>query len=345
LDALGDLVSARGFALGLLWGGLAVLVSPPLARFARRSLVDTGGLAFACAAFLAMHGWGGRIAAPWSVAFALVLLALGGAGIKQLELRVPARLPRTIVASGLALLPGAIALAIAVPVDRPAWVPWTIMGSTIAVGTLLHDFDRAHSVRAAPFLLLMISVVGAYLTVPSTSQMLVLLGVSVPLALLSFPQPLATFGPAGSTAIAGVYCWIAVVEARTSPGAVVGALGALALLIAEPIGRRFRRTVTSERARRRRRSRSRQFAKRYGEKWWVIVATAGVCQLALALYASRIAGLEGSAFMAILALAPALTVAVFTVAEVIPSKKDTEARRPRSSAALHRSQSRGRHAW
>jgi hypothetical protein len=347
LDALGDVLSARSFALGLLWGGLAVLLSPPLARFTRRNLVDMGGLAFGLAAFLALRGWGGSAVAPWGTAVALAVLVAGGHAINHLELRMSARVPRAAIAPLLALAPGAVLLAITVPIKDPAWVPYAIAFTVPVVGGLLHDFDRVHSARSAPFLLLFISVLGAYLTVPSTDLMLVLLGVSVTLALLSFPQPLASFGPAGSAAVAGVFCWIAVVEAGSQPGSAVGAIGALGLMLAEPIGRRFRKKLTGTgKTSHRRRRRTRDLAARFGDKWIMVVGTSAVCQLALALYASRVAGLEQTVFMALLSLTPALTVAVFAVAEIVPAEEAEPRRRShRDLPPWRQTPPRRREAW
>lgn len=344
MDALRDLVTARSFALGVLWGALVVLCSPPLARLARRRVTNMGGLAFGLAAFLALRGWGGAAVAPYGVAFALVLLTIGGAAIDHLELRLPTRVPRAAIAPAIALLPGAIVLGVFAPIHNAAWAPYTIALVTPLVGGLMHDFDRVHSARPAPLLLLFISIVGAYLTVPQTALVLVLVGVSVPLALLSFPQPLAALGPAGSALVAGVFCWVVVAAGHESPGSVVGALGALGLLVIEPLGRRFQKVFTTHAMRRSMRRRPRELAARYGERWIVVVSTAAVCQLLFMLYAARIAGLEHTAFMALLSLTPAFVVGMFAVAEIVPSKEPRT--HGRSSHRHSRSpSSHGRHAW
>jgi hypothetical protein len=341
LDALGDLVTARAFALGLLWGGLAVLLSPFPARLTRRTTADMGGLAFAFAGYIGVRAWGGTGAAPLSIACALALLAIGGNTVDHVELRLSAELPRAAVAPLVALAPGALALAVAVPVRHPLWVPFVVFVSTVIVGGLLHDFDRAHGASVAPFLLLLISVVGAYLTVPDTRMLVVLCGVAVPLALLSFPQPLAGLGPAGSAAIAGLFCWVVTVSARTDEAAVVGGLATLGLLIAEPVGRRFRKAFTTNAAKTLTRGmRRRSHTRRSADRWTIVVLTAAVCQIGLILYAARVVGVEDTAAMATLALAPAAVATAFVVADIVPTNEP----RTRSHSYGH-ARTRRRAAW
>lgn len=340
MDALGDLVTARAFALGLLWGGLAVLLSPFPARLTRRTTADMGGLAFALAGYIGVRAWGGTGAAPLSIACALALLAIGGNTVDHVELRLPSDLPRAGVAPLIALAPGALALAVAVPVRHPLWVPFVIFVATVIVGGLLHDFDRAHGAQAAPFLLLLISVVGAYLVVPDTRMLVVLCGVAVPLALLSFPQPLAGFGPSGSAAIAGLFCWVVTVSGREHESAVVAGLAALGLLIAEPVGRRFRKTFTTNAAKTLRRGLRRSHSRRPAERWTVVALSAAICQIALILYAARVVGAEQTAVMATLALAPAAVATAFLVAEIVPTNE------PRARSHSYRPvRSRRRAAW
>jgi hypothetical protein len=320
LDALRDLVSARSFALGLLWGALAVVASPLPARLLRRPTADVGGLAFAFATYIGVRAASPAGDAPLAIALALILLALGGSAINRLELRLSPRIPRASFAAAVALGPGALALALAIPVRHPLWVPFAVVVTTPIVGGLLHDFDRAHGVTAAPFLLLLIASVGAYLSVANTQMTFVMCGVAAPLALLSFPQPLAALGSAGSAAIGGAWCWVVVVSGRGNPATVVGGLAVLGLLLGEPVARCLRRVLTNWAPGVRRAPQHPGSRVRAGrpDHWFLIVASAAVCQTGLMLYAARVSAVEHTAGMALASLAPVFVIMSLVATEIIP---------------------------
>ena len=78
---------------------------------------------------------------------------------------------------------------------------------------------------------------GVFVSVPDTEESLVLLGVSLPLALLSFPDSRAGFGVSGAYAALGVAMWVIVQGELGRPAAIIGASAGLGLLLADPIAR------------------------------------------------------------------------------------------------------------
>jgi hypothetical protein len=321
VDALGQLMSAREFAIGLLWGALAVVVSPSPARVFRRRTSDMGGLAFAFATYLAVRVVGPARIAPISVAGALIVLAVGGCAIDSVDLRLPMRLRRSSLAAVIALTPGALALAVAVPGRQSLWLPVVVFVATLIVGALLHDFNRVHGATGAPFLLLMISSLGVYFTVPRTHMALVMCGVAVPVALLSFPQPLAAFGSAGSAAVAGAFCWISAASGRESSATVIAALGALGLLLGEPISRRVHNLVRANSdplVQRRPQRADTSAANRRPDRWLLVATAAAICQVAVVLYIARIAAVENTALMALVSLGPPFLMLALLGTEIVP---------------------------
>jgi hypothetical protein len=141
----------------------------------------------------------------------------------------------------------------------------------------------------------------------------------VPLVLLAWPYAVAALGPGGAYAAVALLLWVVPIDGIGRPGAIVGAIGAFGLLLAEPLGRalvpslerRFplpRRTIKQPRA-------------------WYVGA-----QLALALYASRVAGMVDDAIVAALLLVPALAAGLaFGVLLVLPERRKRRRRRRNGS--------------
>jgi hypothetical protein len=132
-------------------------------------------------------------------------------------------------------------------------VPGPLLGLLIvvpAVGTaaLLADFDVRWRHRGLGPVLLTVSLLGVYATVPDTEMALVAVGVALPLSLLGWPWPLAAWGRAGALAVAGSLLWVVASGGVGRGSAVIGGIACLGLLAVEPIARRLhphRRSVLS----------------------------------------------------------------------------------------------------
>jgi hypothetical protein len=225
------------------------------------------------------------VSVPGGVSWGLLLLWVAGA--------VAARTAAPAVVGPLAALPGALLVAGANRGLDAAWVPVVIVLGTVLVGMAAADLDRRTARLGLGPLLMTIAVVGVYFTVPDTEIMRAVVGVALPLVLLAWPYTAASLGAGGAYVAVGLLLWVVPIEGIGRPGAVVGAVGAFALLALEPAGRALvpylerrlplhRVQVTRPRT--------------------VFV----VAQVVLTLYASRIAGMAQDGFVAAIALIPAI---------------------------------------
>jgi hypothetical protein len=332
-------VSSKAFAIGLLYGALAYLATGVIAALRRRTR-EGGGIAFAGAAFLAMRDVYSAKAAPMSFALALALLAVGGHIAQRAQPRVWARWYVNFGRRAVALVPGAVVLIAAFPVDTPAWLRFAAGGGAAIAGVLVSDFDAVQGPRGAPFLFLALGALAVYFTVPDTELPLVMLGVAAPIALLSFPQPLRRLGPAGATAAIGVFAWVVVIGGRGRGGSIVAGIAALGLLLVEPIGRRIPVSNVALGKRRRRQPRT--------EQWLFIIGVAAIAQVALGAFCATISGRENDAGLAALMTAPALVLLGAASPYLLPSAVRARAHRPRGSGKSSRSRGSRRsrrYAW
>ena len=196
VDLFAPVVSSKAFAIGLLFGALGYLATGIIAALRHRTR-EGGGVAFAGALFLATRDLYSNRGAPLAFGAALVLLAVGGHLAQRVRPRIWAQWYVGPARTALALLPGAAVLAAAFPVETPGWLRFAVGGSAVLTGLLVHDYDATQGPRGAPFLFLLFAAVAVYFTLPDTELPLVMLGVAIPLALISFPQPLRRLGPAG----------------------------------------------------------------------------------------------------------------------------------------------------
>jgi ABC-type iron transport system FetAB permease component len=334
LDALNDLFHARAFALGLAFGGVAFLLTSMLGIVRRRRVPDAAGIAFAAAAWLGVRGAWGPELANGKVALALFALAVGGGCVVLIarHSQIGSRFP--LVVTAVAIAPGAVYLAAVTPLAGSSTSRAVLAIATIVIGVAMRDFDAMRGPVGAPWLLFAISAVGVYLAVPDTELARVMLGVALPFALLSVPKPMFPLGPAGSPALAGVFAWVVVVGGRGRPGSVVGGLATIGVFVAEPLGRRvFGNLLPPSR---------RLPTEPFEEDWRMVAAVAGIAQLLIALYASRVVAREDAALSALLIALPMILIAAFCVPMLYPkpqhhsSRHGMDAARPRRPSSVRR---------
>jgi hypothetical protein len=329
MQPLTDLLGSTEFAIGLLVGTVALLVALPAALALRAFVPQRGrrlgavGPAFAAGGVLALDGLLGTeelLGVPGGVVAGLVLLWVGGT--------VGARTGAPFVVGPVLALPGALLVAGANRGLDDLWVPIVMVAGTAAVGATAADVDRRTARLGVAPLLLVITVIGVYFTVPDTELMRAMVGVALPLVLLAWPYTAAALGAGGAYAAVALLLWLAPIEGVGRPGAIVGALGAFGLLAAEPAGRALvpylerrmvltRVVVTRPRA--------------------VYVGA----QAVLTLYASRVAGMAEGALFAALLLVPALAGGLaFGAMLVMPEHRRRRHRRrhrdaPASGSGAH----------
>jgi hypothetical protein len=300
VELFGHVLASRAFAVGLVFGALAYFASGVIAA-ARHTTNDGAGIVFAAALVLAVRDVFGAAAAPAGFVAGLVLLAVGGAVAARARPRVATAWYVSFLRTGAALLPGVVVLVAVFPVHDPTWVRLAVGASVLIATPLVHDYDATHGARGAPFLLLLVSALAVYYTVPDTELPLVLLGCCIPLALLSVPQPLRRLGPAGTAAAIGVYAWVVVVGGRGRAGSVIAGIAALGILVVEPLARRVPRSTTALGKKRRQRTRR-------SDTWLLVIGVAAIAQVALGMYCAKIAGRESDTTLAALMTAPALVL-------------------------------------
>jgi hypothetical protein len=228
--------------------------------------------------------------------------------------------PTPVVGVALAAAGGA---GIVAATDPPATLalplPWIAVVAGVA-GALLAGFDRRWRGHGLAPLLLAVSAVGVYATVPDVEWALVVVGAALPLTLLGWPGPLApgglrgprrrdgpaqpppSLGVAGSLAAAALLAWTVTAGGAGRPGSVVGGLACLGVLAVEPLARLLDPRHRSALARPR------------------VAWTALAAHLVLVAVAARVVGRTETVAAALplagLALAAALAVALAAAATV-----------------------------
>ena len=154
------------------------------------------------------------------------------------------------------------------------------------------DLDRRAARLGLGPVLWLVTVVGVYATVPDTELIRPLVGVAMPLALCGWPLRVARLGAGGVAAGIALLMWVAAAEGYGRPGSIVGAAGALGLLLVEPVGRVLlrRRVVPWSRV-----LSARAFALVFVGAHVLVVA-----------YATRIAGFQADGGPAFVLLVPGL---------------------------------------
>lgn len=165
---------------------------------------------------------------PAGLALALALLVVGGLVADANRWGLAAR--AALAAPGAASLAGLAAL------PDPGWALVLVALVTVVGGCLVVDMDRHWAAHGAGPVLLALTVVGIYETVPDPDLVLALLGVVVPMAALGWPLRLASLG-SGSVAFVGLLAWATAVGGRGRLSSVVGGLACLGLLVVEPLAR------------------------------------------------------------------------------------------------------------
>lgn len=319
---LTDLVGSTEFAIGLLVGTVVLLIALP-ASLGLRTLVPRKGRrpglfgpALGVGGFLALDGLLGTdelLAVPSGVGWGLLLLWVAGA--------VAARTASPAIVGALAALPGALLVAGANDGLAAAWVPVVIVLGTVLVGTGAADLDRRTARLGLGPLLMVIAVVGIYFTVPDTELMRAVVGVALPLVLLAWPYTAASLGSGGAYVAVAFLLWVVPTEGIGRPGAVVGAVGAFGLLALEPAGRALVPFLE-------RRLPLHRFPVTRPRTVFV------VGQIVLTLYASRVAGMAQDAFVAAIALVPAIAAGLAFGAMVsLPERRRRQPGRRRRAAA------------
>jgi hypothetical protein len=265
-----ELLGDDGFQLSLVWGVVLAVAAFVLSRFPR---VQVGyGIVAVVAALIALDA---QYRVPSRLALGLALLAVAG-GLADL---VRSTLLRIVV-----VIPGAAFVVLALE-GVPRWVRAVGFVAVLLGAPLVAATDR-RAPRPTPPLVL-VTVLGVYACVPDTEFARILVGAFLAAALLAFDPELRAVG-AGSCAAVGIVVWDACQEGAARPGAVIGAVACLGVLVLVPVfGRKLR----------------------LGDPWslvaWVVAGT----HVGLVAWCSRVAGLRHSALVATAIVIPGYLIA------------------------------------
>lgn len=204
---------------------LAVLVVAIIARsVGHRGPVPLGGVAVLVGAAAGLESVGLNDGTAW-LAAATTAVALGVASFSSRRLLwVVASVPGSVLAAEGATVEWHVALL----------VPATAVGAA-----LLADVDSGwRNPPAGPFVLV-VTILGVFLTVPDTERARVLAAAAVPLLVLSIPPGLARLGAASAGAAVMLLGWVVLLEGVGRSGAIVGAAGCLLAMALPPVVRRL----------------------------------------------------------------------------------------------------------
>ncbi|HEX6393043.1 MAG TPA: hypothetical protein VFZ97_06345 [Acidimicrobiales bacterium] len=211
---------AVGAGAVVSWGRRAVRG----ARGIKSSLpVPIAGLLFAAAA-LAGYQRTGHLVPGFALSIALLLTG----GLIGDIASLPA-VPRMLLSA-----PGAVVLATESALPDPLWARVFAGAITVVGAGLIDSLDRRCCRLGLGPLLLAVTTVGLYETVPDPDFALLLVGAALPMALLGWPIPLARLGGAGAAAAAGFLAWADAVGGRGRLGTVVAGGVCLGLFAIEP---------------------------------------------------------------------------------------------------------------
>jgi len=235
------LIDDRGFRNGLLFGTIALAaltamaVLRPGAPVRRRAPLRLAGLAAVAAAIAALDRTGVSVLLSDRLVWGVVLLAV--LPLVATVIAGPAH-PWARLAAALVAVPGALFVAAACELENSVeWVPFFVLGATVVGGALASDCDEANADAGLVPVMLAITALGMWTTVPDTEQILVVVGVLTPMAFLGWPVVRAAHG-AAIYGVVGLLGWVAAVGGRGRPGSVVGGVACLGLLLVEPLVRR-----------------------------------------------------------------------------------------------------------
>jgi hypothetical protein len=229
---LEDLANDAGFRDGLLAGVVGLLLIGGLALAVRRpparGPLGLAGIAVVLATLFGLERLE-ALADDEQLLVGLLVLAAGAL--------LAGRLPWPLALGVVAAIPGAALVASTsdvADIDLD-WVRALTFVTTAGGAALVADFDRYNARAGLAPVLLPVTALGMYTTVPDTEQAAVLVGATLPLALLGWPKPLAALGAPGAAATVGLVVWTASVGGRGRPGAIVGAMACLGVMLIEPL--------------------------------------------------------------------------------------------------------------
>lgn len=215
-------------------------------------------------------------------------IGLGLLGVAGLVLPWTRRIP---ILPALLAVPGAL-LIVRSGSPGPPWRDALVVGGVSLAAPLLAWLDQNAIGSPVPTLLIALTAVGVWATVPDTEEVLVLLGAMAIPTLLAWPAGLTRLGSNGAYALVGLLLWVISWGGRAREGAIIGAVAALGMILVAPPSARIARRLTTTVA------------------GWAGIWLLGLHLLLVAI-TSRVAGLQGDPVRAAAIAAATLGGALF----------------------------------
>jgi hypothetical protein len=299
-EATMDLWSAPELHAGLIVGVaavLAVIAVVEVRRLAGRPVIPAepwpGGGVLVAACGLVVLAVVRPL--PWEV-------VLGVAGVTAgVDLAV-ATGQRTWVRAAAAV-PFAALIATSAELPDRTWFQLAVVVAIAGGGALAAATDTRWRRQAVAPVLVTGSALGIYAAVPDTEHILAVIGVLVPVALLSWPIPVVRLGAGGAAGTVALVLWAAAYGSRGRPASFLGTVACLGLLAALAVGPRLAPSVPSLLD---------------GLSTRASVVVLGALQAVIALFAARTAGLQSGVPLALLLALPPTALAVTIGAVVRP---------------------------
>ena len=210
---IGAIAAAGGGVLGVWW------------RIRRATPVPAAGFLITATGYLALQG----LVSPGDGLWQGLLLLLFGGTLQPRDRRTLRDIAWVFTAAG-----GWLMLE-ATPVSDSHWVRWFGLLAIMVASPAVAAADRFLADAALGPLLFGASVVGVFFAVPDTEGALMLMGVSLPIALIGWPIRLASLGSPGAYGSVGVLVWVMVTGGYGRPESLVGAALCLGVLLLLPL--------------------------------------------------------------------------------------------------------------
>ena len=229
LDAPLDMAREVGLVGLAAAAGLALLalIARRLPGGRRLVPLPAAGLALAAASMIAISVAEGPERTGSRLALGVAGAALGGL--------LAAWLPWPV--RPLLVLPGALLTIDSMGLDDRSEVVVPTAVAAAVLAALVAEADRVHAASALGPPLLLASIVGMYITVPETGQILPVVVVAVPIALAGGPLRLARIGAAGAAASLVLLASVVAEGGQTRAASIVGGLAGVGVLALDPVAR------------------------------------------------------------------------------------------------------------
>jgi hypothetical protein len=228
--------------------------------------------------------------------------------------------PRLALSGPALAVPGAWLVSTEAVVPQVGWVRWFVFVVIVVVAPLVGRFATHPRTGIWTPAMFAVFTIGVFLSVPDTEEALVLLGASLPMAILSFPGSPARFGVGGAYATLGVALWVVVQGGVGRPAAIIGATACLGLLLADPVTRLLSPGDGSILDRL--------------PPGWAGLALASLIQLVFVVAVARTAGSSARVVTAAIISAAFLVSAVVVLALGKPEKQRSKGAQSRPSSGL-----------